>query len=170
MNVSPVQFRSGSLPLRVAAVLAASGLPPCRLELEITESVLLNDSETNLELLHALKELGVRIALDDFGTGYSSLGYLRTFPFDKIKLDRSFVGDIGISDQSEAIIEAVGSLGRSLSMTTTAEGVETEAQLEWLTARGWMQAQGYLIGRPSRPDQIDRFIGVSPKRILEQGG
>ncbi|BDA84272.1 hypothetical protein Sa4125_18140 [Aureimonas sp. SA4125] len=158
VNVSPVQFRSGSLPLRVATALSASGLQPSRLELEITESVLLNDSESNLRLLHALKALGVRIALDDFGTGYSSLAYLRTFPFDKIKLDRSFVGDIGVSHHSEAIIEAVGSLGRSLSMTTTAEGVESAEQLEWLSDHGWMQVQGYLIGRPSKPELVKAFF------------
>ncbi|KQT52342.1 hypothetical protein ASG43_19980 [Aureimonas sp. Leaf454] len=158
VNVSPVQFRSRGLPLRVAAVLAATGLPASRLELEITESVLLHDSEANLELLHALKALGVRIALDDFGTGYSSLGYLRTFPFDKIKIDRSFVGDIGVSHHSEAIIEAVGNLGQSLSMVTTAEGVETQEQLDWLASRGWMQAQGYLVGRPTTPDMLGAWF------------
>jgi diguanylate cyclase (GGDEF)-like protein/PAS domain S-box-containing protein len=169
VNVSPVQFRSGSLPLRVTAALAASGLMPSRLELEITESVLLNDSEANLELLHALKLLGISIALDDFGTGFSSLSYLRTFPFDKIKLDRSFVGDIGVSHHSEAIIEAVGSLGRSLSMTTTAEGVETVEQLEWLSARGWMQVQGYLIGRPSKPKLVRGFFEPSHEPTFRDG-
>lgn len=149
VNVSAVQFRSDSLPEAVACVLARSGLVPGRLELEITESVLLQDSEHNMRILHALKDLGVGIALDDFGTGFSSLSYLRLFPFDKLKLDRSFVEDIGQSTSSEAIIRAAGEMGRALSMVTTAEGVETAEQLEWLRANGWSQAQGYHIGRPS---------------------
>ena len=149
VNVSAVQFRGDSLPLRVAAVLARSGLDPTRLELEITESVLLHDNDHNMRVLHALKRLGVRIALDDFGTGFSSLSYLRFFPFDKLKLDRSFVNDIGYSAQSEAIIRAAGEMGTALSMITTAEGVETAEQLAWLRAHGWSQAQGYFVGRPS---------------------
>ncbi len=150
VNVSAVQFRCDSLPLKVAAALARSGLVPGRLELEITESVFLHESEHNMRILHALKGLGVGIALDDFGTGFSSLSYLRLFPFDKLKLDRCFVSDIGRSSQSEAIIRAAGEMGKALSMVTTAEGVETEDQLAWLRANGWSQAQGYLIGRPSR--------------------
>ena len=148
VNVSAVQFKCDSLPLQVASALAKSGIDPRRLELEITESVLLTDSENNMRTLHALKELGIHIALDDFGTGYSSLSYLRLFPFDKLKLDRSFVGDIGCSLSSEAIIRAAGEMGRALAMTTTAEGVETSEQLEWLRLNGWTQAQGYFIGRP----------------------
>lgn len=149
VNVSAVQFRYDSLPLRMAAVLARSGLDPTRLELEITESVLLHDSDHNMHVLHALKKLGVRIALDDFGTGFSSLSYLRLFPFDKLKLDRSFIRDIGQSAQSEAIIRAAGEMGTALSMVTTAEGVETAEQLAWLRMHGWSQAQGYFVGRPS---------------------
>lgn len=158
VNVSAVQFRSEGLPMKVAGALARSGLDPRRLELEITESVLLQDSEHNMRILHALKDLGVRIALDDFGTGYSSLSYLRLFPFDKLKLDRSFVGDIGRSSQSEAIIRAAGEMGRALSMTTTAEGVETAEQLEWLRLNGWTQAQGYLIGRPMDVSALSRLM------------
>ncbi|GGD37446.1 GGDEF domain-containing protein [Aureimonas glaciei] len=150
VNVSAVQFRSDSLPLMVAGALNRSGLLPHRLELEITESVLLHDSEHNMAILHALKKLGVRIVLDDFGTGFSSLSYLRLFPFDKLKLDRCFVSDIGRSVSSEAIIRATGEMGRALSMVTTAEGVETMEQLEWLRANGWAQVQGYLVGRPSK--------------------
>lgn len=148
VNLSPMQFQNGSLPLRVANALAASGLPASRLELEITESVLLRDNEDNLSILHALKALGVGIALDDFGTGFSSLSYLRNFPFDTIKIDRSFIGDIGMGNHSEAIVAAIVSLGRTLGMTITAEGVETEEQLRWLERQGCHQAQGYLIGRP----------------------
>ncbi len=154
VNVSAVQLQCNSLPLRVATALARSGLKPSRLELEITESVLLHDNDHNMHVLHALKKVGVRIALDDFGTGFSSLSYLRLFPFDKLKLDRSFVSDIGRSTQSEAIIRAAGEMGKALSMITTAEGVETAEQLAWLRANGWSQAQGYLIGRPSRVPSI----------------
>ncbi|HJO65151.1 MAG TPA: EAL domain-containing protein, partial [Sphingomonas sanguinis] len=118
------------------------------LELEITESVLLNENERNLAILHALRKAGVRIALDDFGTGYSSLSYLRHFPFDKLKLDRCFVGDVGSSRQSQAIARAAGEMGRAFEMTTTAEGVETQEQLDWLRTNGWSQAQGWFTGRP----------------------
>lgn len=148
INLSPAQIRDEILPLRVLAAALEAGIPPSRLEIEITESVLLHDSDRNLAILHALRTAGVRIALDDFGTGYSSLSYLRHFPFDKLKLDRCFVGDIGVSRQSEAIIRAAGEMGRALAMTTTAEGVETAQQRDWLCANGWSQAQGYHIGRP----------------------
>ncbi|WP_177232441.1 putative bifunctional diguanylate cyclase/phosphodiesterase [Methylobacterium gossipiicola] len=148
VNLSPAQIRDEILPLRVLAAALKAGVSPSRLEIEITESVLLHDSDRNLAILHALRTAGVRIALDDFGTGYSSLSYLRRFPFDKLKLDRCFVGDIGVSRPSEAIIRAAGEMGRALAMTTTAEGVETAEQLAWLRANGWSQAQGYHIGRP----------------------
>jgi EAL domain-containing protein (putative c-di-GMP-specific phosphodiesterase class I) len=128
--------------------LAQSGLPARRLELEITESVLLQNSEATLATLHALRGNGVRISLDDFGTGYSSLSYLRSFPFDKIKIDRSFVEDVTSRDDSLAIVRAVTGLGRSLGIATTAEGVETAAQLELLRREGCTQAQGYLFSRP----------------------
>ncbi|WAJ31294.1 sensor domain-containing phosphodiesterase [Antarcticirhabdus aurantiaca] len=171
VNVSPVQFRSGTLPLAVAAILVRSGLDPRRLELEITESVLLRDSEANLKVLHALKEIGVRIALDDFGTGFSSLSYLRSFPFDKLKLDRSFVSEIGCSPQSEAIVRAAGEMGRAMSMTTTAEGVETSEQLRWLLAHGWSQAQGYFIGRPSPAFEVRSHLRRPAQRpILQRAG
>ncbi|WAJ27180.1 bifunctional diguanylate cyclase/phosphodiesterase [Antarcticirhabdus aurantiaca] len=163
VNVSPVQFRSESLPLKVMKALTDSDLPPGRLELEIVESVLLQDSERNMRILHALKAIGVRISLDDFGTGFSSLSYLRVFPFDKLKIDRSFVSDIGRSPQSEAILRAAGELGRALSMTTTAEGVETREQLDWLRANRWSQAQGYVIGRPMPAAQIRDRLGVRPR-------
>ncbi|WP_294641302.1 bifunctional diguanylate cyclase/phosphodiesterase, partial [uncultured Aureimonas sp.] len=164
VNVSAVQFRDETLPLRVMQALCRSGAAATRLELEITESVLMSDSEQNMRTLHALRQAGIRIALDDFGTGFSSLSYLRRFPFDKLKLDRSFVGDIGRSAEAEAIIRAAGEMGRALRMTTTAEGVETPEQLDWLRRNGWAQAQGYLIGRPlERADVPARLPGLEDR-------
>jgi diguanylate cyclase (GGDEF)-like protein/PAS domain S-box-containing protein len=148
VNLSPVQFRQRTLATTVALALAASGLAPHRLELEITESVLLLDNEANLATLRQLQALGTRISLDDFGTGYSSLSYLRSFPFDKIKIDRSFVADLEQSSDCTAIVRAVTTLGKSLGMTTVAEGVETPLQLERLRAEGCREAQGYLFSRP----------------------
>jgi EAL domain-containing protein (putative c-di-GMP-specific phosphodiesterase class I) len=148
VNLSPVQFKSRTLVTAVFSALAASHLAASRLELEITESVLLDDSETVLAMLHQIKALGVSISMDDFGTGYSSLSYLRSFPFDKIKIDRSFVRDLATSGDAAAIIRAVAGLGSSLGMSTTAEGVETQEQLDQLRAEGCTEVQGYLISRP----------------------
>jgi len=145
VNVSPVQFKSQTLALNVAAALAASGLAASRLELEITEAVLIRDDEMALEVLHQLRALGVRIALDDFGTGYSSLSYLQRFPFDKIKIDRSFVRDIASAVASSSIVEAVVNIAAASNMTTTAEGVETEQQRELLRVLGCTEMQGYLF-------------------------
>jgi predicted signal transduction protein with EAL and GGDEF domain len=150
VNLSPVQFRSRNLVQMVISALAQSGLSPTRLELEITESIFLAETETNLAILHQLRELGVSISMDDFGTGYSSLSYLRSFPFDKIKIDRSFVKDLAQRPDCGAIVRAISSLGRSLNITTTAEGVETVDQLDWLRAEGCDQVQGYLFS-PARP-------------------
>jgi diguanylate cyclase (GGDEF)-like protein/PAS domain S-box-containing protein len=148
VNLSPAQFRSPRLVPTVVHALASSGLPAQRLELEITESVLLDDTSANLRVLHELRALGVRICMDDFGTGYSSLSYLRSFPFDKIKIDRSFVADLSEDKDANAIVKAVAGLGHSLGMMTTAEGVETIAQLDMLRGEGCTEAQGYLISRP----------------------
>jgi diguanylate cyclase (GGDEF)-like protein/PAS domain S-box-containing protein len=148
VNLSPVQFRHGNLPLSVARALAESGLPSSRLEVEITETVLLHDTKQNSELLHSLRDLGISIALDDFGTGFSSLSYLRNFTFDKIKIDRSFVGDIGLSGHSEAIIRAVTGMAHALGLKVTAEGVETSAQHRWLADEGCDEVQGYLFSKP----------------------
>jgi diguanylate cyclase (GGDEF)-like protein len=158
VNLSAVQFKGDALVPAVVAALAASGLPACRLELEITEGVLLNDGETTLATLRELRASGVRIAMDDFGTGYSSLGYLRTFPFDKIKIDRSFVADLGTSADCEAIVRAVTGLGGSLGIVTTAEGVETAAQMERLRAEGCDQVQGYYFGRPVPAGQVAALL------------
>ncbi len=148
VNLSPAQFRDGSLVQVVRRTLDATGLHPSRLELEVTESVLLAASDANVAMLHALRRLGVHIAMDDFGTGYSSLSYLRAFPFDKIKIDRSFVQQVGENAQSAAIVKAVIGLGASLGIVTVAEGIETGAQLEWLREEGCDEVQGYLLGRP----------------------
>jgi diguanylate cyclase (GGDEF)-like protein len=157
VNVSPVQFRSRTLALKVAAALACSGLPASRLELEITEAVLIRDDEVTLATLNELKQLGVRIALDDFGTGYSSLSYLHRFPFDKIKIDRSFIKDLAESDSSSPIVQAVVSIAAARRMTTTAEGVEIEKQLEILRILGCTEMQGYLFS-PAACGEIKRLL------------
>ena len=149
VNLSPVQFKNANLVQVVALALADSGLPAQRLELEITESVLLGNSEENVRTLRALKDLGVSISLDDFGTGYSSLGYLRSFPFDRIKIDKSFVHDMCDSREAMSIIRAITDLSNSLMIKTTAEGVESEEQMRRLAAEGCSHFQGYLYGRPA---------------------
>jgi diguanylate cyclase (GGDEF)-like protein len=158
VNVSPVQFKGGRVGDSVFAALAASGLPAARLELEITESVLLAESAATLGMLRTLRALGVRIAMDDFGTGYSSLSSLRSFPFDKIKIDQSFVRDIGAAADSTVMVRAMVGLGHSLGMSVTAEGVETEAQLALIRATGCDEVQGYLFGRPSPATDIPVII------------
>jgi len=154
VNVSPVQFKSGTLALKIVAALAASGLPASRLEIEITEAVLIRDDEAALAILHQLRRIGVRIALDDFGTGYSSLSYLQRFPFDKIKIDRCFVNDIAEPGGSSGIVRAVVSIAAERHMTTTAEGVETEAQQQLLRALGCSEMQGYLFSKPKPAAEI----------------
>ena len=148
VNLSPVQFRHPGLVSVITSALFNAGLSPDRLELEITEGVLMQNDLATVNMLHQLKALGVRIALDDFGTGYSSLSYLRSFPFDKIKIDRSFVADMESRADAAAIVRAVANLGTSLGMTTTAEGIETQAQLDRLRAEGCTQVQGFLLSRP----------------------
>ncbi|WP_027547527.1 EAL domain-containing protein [Bradyrhizobium sp. WSM2254] len=151
VNLSPLQFRSGNLLSMVTDALKHSGLPPRRLELEITETLLLEKSAQVLATLHALRALGVRISMDDFGTGYSSLSYLRSFPFDKIKIDQSFVRDLGANREAQAIIRSIVSLGKGLGVTITAEGVETEAELSCLRAEGCDEGQGFLFSK-ARPN------------------
>ena len=158
VNLSPAQFKVGNLAQLVMSALAQSGLPGQRLELEITESVLLVDNESTLRTLHQLRSLGVRIAMDDFGTGYSSLSYLRSFPFDKIKIDRSFVRNLASSADSKAIIRAVTGLGSSLGMTTTGEGVETQEELEYLEQEGCTEAQGYFFSEPKPARDVLKLL------------
>ncbi|MBH5398044.1 EAL domain-containing protein [Bradyrhizobium sp. CNPSo 4010] len=154
VNVSPVQFKSGTLALKIMAALAASNLPASRLELEITEAVLIRDDDAALAILHQLRAIGVRIALDDFGTGYSSLSYLHRFPFDKIKIDRCFVEDIARPDGSASIVQAVVNLAAARRMTTTAEGVETEEQQRLLRTLGCSEMQGYLFSAAKPADKM----------------
>ncbi len=160
VNVSPAQFRSENLVQAVTGALEKSGLPARRLELEITELVLMQDNKEALALLHQLKELGIRIAMDDFGTGYSSLGYLRSFPFDKIKIDQSFIRDLSKSKDSLAILRAVVGLGQSLGMVTTAEGVETQKQLEILHTEGCTEAQGYFFSQPRSAAEVKDLLAA----------
>jgi diguanylate cyclase (GGDEF)-like protein/PAS domain S-box-containing protein len=154
VNLSPLQFKNANLVQTVTGALAAAGLPARRLELEITESVLLQENENNPATLHRLRDLGVRIALDDFGTGYSSLSYLRVFPFDRIKIDGSFVKELPHNVECVSIVRAIADLARGLHMATTAEGVETPQQLEALRADGVTAAQGYLFSRPLPANEL----------------
>jgi diguanylate cyclase (GGDEF)-like protein len=158
VNLSPLQFAKGNLVSTVVSALASSGLSASRLELEITESVLLEKSERNIAILNQMRELGVRISMDDFGTGYSSIGYLRSFPFDKIKIDRSFVRDLLVDEGSLAIVRAIAGLGVSFGMTTTAEGVETEEQMRCLNLEGCVEVQGYLYSKPVPTSEIANVL------------
>ncbi|MCA1399759.1 EAL domain-containing protein [Bradyrhizobium sp. BRP56] len=159
VNLSPAQFTHGDLVGLVHSILLETGLTPDRLELEITEGVLIEDFDRGLSLLRRLKALGVRISMDDFGSGYSSLSYLQAFPFDKIKIDRAFVINLGRNPQSAAIVRAVIDLGHGLEMSIVAEGVETEAQLDFLAEEGCDAVQGYLIGRPAPIGQFAALVG-----------
>jgi EAL domain-containing protein (putative c-di-GMP-specific phosphodiesterase class I) len=148
VNLSPAQFRQSNLLDSLKATLAESGLAPERLELEITETVLLERNEDSLAVLRAMKDLGVSIVLDDFGIGYSSMRYLQMFPFDKIKIDKSFIQSMTIHADSAAIVSAIAGLGRTLNIETTAEGVETPEQFTFLRTAGCQFAQGFLFSRP----------------------
>ena len=158
VNLSPVQFKQPTLPLQVVNALSKSGLEPSRLELEITEAVLLKDTESTQDTLKQLRDIGVRIALDDFGTGYSSLSYLSRFQFDKIKIDRSFVNDMGARTDALSIVRAITALGADLGMTVTAEGVETEEQLAHLRTVCCTEVQGFLFSRPRAARDLDQFL------------
>jgi predicted signal transduction protein with EAL and GGDEF domain len=159
VNLSPAQFKQRGLVEHVIAALADADLQPSRLELEVTESLLLADTESTLQILHRLRALGVRISMDDFGTGYSSLSYLRSFPFDKTKIDRTFVAGLKPGDESTAIIRAVVGLGHSLGMSTTAEGIETEAQLDAVREQGCNEVQGFLFSPPLPASGIAALLG-----------
>ena len=158
VNLSPLQFSKGNLVSTVMSALAFSGLSPSRLDLEITESVLLEKTERNIAILNQLRQMGVRISMDDFGTGYSSIGYLRSFPFDKIKIDQSFVRDLLVDEGSLAIVRAIAGLGVSFGMTTTAEGVETEDQMRCLNLEGCVEVQGYLYSKPVPASEIGGLL------------
>ena len=158
VNLSPLQLRGGNFVKVLRSALAAAGLAPTRVEIEITENVLLAENSINLAILHELRALGVRISLDDFGVGFSSLSYLRSFPFKKIKIDRSFVADVVGNREAAAIVRAITTLGADLDMIITAEGVETEAQLQRVQELGCDEAQGYLISAPRPADELASLI------------
>jgi diguanylate cyclase (GGDEF)-like protein/PAS domain S-box-containing protein len=169
VNVSPVQLKSPTLALRIAGALASAGLTPNRLEIEITEAVLIRDDEAALKILHELRGIGVRIALDDFGTGYSSLSYLKRFPFDKLKIDRCFVSDIELGG-SAAIVRAVVSIAAASNMTTTAEGVETGEQQDLLRQLGCTEMQGYLFSAPKPASEVRKLFAQITTQELRAAG
>jgi diguanylate cyclase (GGDEF)-like protein len=158
VNLSPIQVMNQNLVAVIVGALAAAGLPASRLEVEITESVLMQNSEATLATLHRLRELGVKISMDDFGTGYSSLSYLRSFPFDKIKIDRSFISGLATGDDSVAIVLAISGLARHLGIATTAEGVETKQQLQQVKALGCSEMQGFLFSPPRRIEEVTQMF------------
>ena len=162
VNLSPEQVRRSGLVELVTTVLTETGLPPNRLELEITEGLLLQDTAATLATIGRLRALGVGVALDDFGSGYSSLSYLRRFPFSKLKIDRSFVAEMTADAGTAAIVQAVMALGRSLAMRVVAEGVETEEQLALLRAMNCDEVQGYLLGRPGPAEAFERLVALTP--------
>jgi diguanylate cyclase (GGDEF)-like protein len=158
VNLSPIQLLAPDIAETIIRILSETGMAPHRLELEITERIFMEDSETTVSILRRLKAFGIRIAMDDFGTGYSSLSYLRSFPFDRIKVDRTFVSDLAARNDYAVIVQAVVSIARAHGMSTTAEGVETAAQHEFLAALGCDEAQGYLFGRPLPIEKISEFL------------
>jgi EAL domain-containing protein (putative c-di-GMP-specific phosphodiesterase class I) len=162
VNLSPTQLASKNLLPTVLGALAASRLAPHRLELEITEAVLMQNSEVTLHTLHQLRSLGIRISMDDFGTGYSSLSYLRSFPFDKIKIDRCFIKGLGDNSESDAIVQAVAGLADSLGMTTTAEGVETREQLDLVRSLGCTDVQGFYYSPPVPACELAKVFADRP--------
>jgi EAL domain-containing protein (putative c-di-GMP-specific phosphodiesterase class I) len=158
VNLSPIQFRDGNLLALLSDILRRTGFPASLLELEVTEGVLIKDEEQAFETLRAFKELGVRIALDDFGTGYASLSYLRRFPFDKIKIDKSFVNAQQQDPGTRTILEAVLAMSARLNLSVTAEGVETRDQLALLREQGCPEVQGFLLGRPMPDSEVQEFL------------
>lgn len=166
VNVSATQFRQPDFLEQVEAALRDSGLAPTRLELEVTEGVLMTDTEVTLATLERLRSLGVRLAMDDFGTGYSSLGYLRRFRFDKIKIDRSFVQNLGEDADADAIVRAVVGMGQAMGMRVNAEGVESQDQVELLRGEGCGEMQGYLFGRPMPPDEFEASLQAKPAPLV----
>ena len=166
VNLSPIQLKGGKIVQTVIGALASAGLAADRLDLEITESVLMQNTFATLATLHQLRDLGVHVSLDDFGTGYSSLSYLRSFPFGRIKIDRSFIEDISEEDDCAAIVQAVTSMARRLNMTTVAEGIETEAQRERVRELGCIEMQGYLFSRPLPVANVVRLFGDRVEKVV----
>jgi EAL domain-containing protein (putative c-di-GMP-specific phosphodiesterase class I) len=167
VNLSPEQFRSSDLLESVQTTLEDSGLPAARLELEITESMMLEDAQSALATLQALKALGVRLSMDDFGTGYSSLSYLRQYPFDTLKIDKSFVAQLDTSEKGLAIVLAIVWLGHALEMEVTAEGVENAKQFGLLKEMGCDEVQGYLLSRPLPLEQLRSVLDRESLPLIE---
>jgi predicted signal transduction protein with EAL and GGDEF domain len=165
VNLSPNQFKKQNIGATVVSALAHSGLAAGRLELEITESVLLHDNAVTLATLFQIRDLGVRISMDDFGTGYSSLSYLRSFPFDKIKIDRSFVHDLERQEESKTIVRAITNLGLGLGMAITGEGVETRGEADYLREEGCTEAQGYFFGKPLPASELRKILAERDARL-----
>jgi EAL domain-containing protein (putative c-di-GMP-specific phosphodiesterase class I) len=164
INLSPIQVMQPNIVAVIVGALATAGLPANRLEIEITESVLMQNSDATLATLHQLRDLGVRISMDDFGTGYSSLSYLRSFPFDKIKIDRCFISGLAAGDDSVAIVLAIAGLAKQLGMATTAEGVETRQQLQQIRALACSEMQGFLFSPPRRLEELRQLFRPKPER------
>jgi EAL domain-containing protein (putative c-di-GMP-specific phosphodiesterase class I) len=165
VNISPIQFHNGDLPRLIHSILLETGLAPSRLELEVTEGVMINDFSRAVSILNQLKLLGIKIAMDDFGTGYSSLSYLQSFRCDKIKIDRVFICDLESNHHSRAIVRAVIGLGQSLNLPILAEGVETEDQHALLMQEGCDEVQGYLTGRPLPIADYAKLVGHEPMTL-----
>jgi EAL domain-containing protein (putative c-di-GMP-specific phosphodiesterase class I) len=168
VNISPVQFRSPGLADLVASILEETKLPPHRLELELTEGVLLENTEMAQAVLTQLKGLGITLAMDDFGTGFSSLGYLQHFPFDRLKIDRAFVSQLTSTDSSRPIVQAILAMARSLGISVTAEGVETAEQFMLLRADQCAEVQGFFLARPVALSALDDALVLSPDKILRR--
>ena len=165
VNVSAIQFKGPNFLATIMSALAESGLDPQRLELEVTESIMLDPGGSALAMLQDIRKTGVRVAIDDFGIGYSSLGYLRSYPFDRIKIDQSFIRGASSDAVGRAIVRAVASIGQSLGMATVAEGVETEEQMARIVSDGCTDVQGYLVSRPMPPEQIDGFLSMRNESV-----
>jgi EAL domain-containing protein (putative c-di-GMP-specific phosphodiesterase class I) len=165
VNISAAQFGAPGLVEAISAAIDRAGVSGSRLIVEVTESVMIKDAERATTTLHAFRKLGAKIAMDDFGTGYSSLSYLRRFPFDKIKIDRSFVSEVDESDDAAEIVRATISMAKALGMITVAEGVETESQFARLALEGCNEIQGYLIARPMPAGDVLRFLGIEPQTL-----
>jgi EAL domain-containing protein (putative c-di-GMP-specific phosphodiesterase class I) len=165
INLSPIQFRNGNIVQTVVNALAGAGLAASRLEIEITETVFLENNANTISMLHQLRQLGVRIIMDDFGTGYSSLSYLRSFPFDKLKIDRSFIEGLGKAEDSLAIVQSIVMLGKSLKIGVVAEGVETAEQFRILRREGCEEFQGYLLSRPEPAEKIEQALTRCGERV-----
>ena len=165
VNLSPIQIIQGDLPSLVHSILIETGMSPERLELEVTESVLIKDMDRALRTLRRLKAFGIRIAMDDFGTGYSSLSYLQSFPFDKLKIDRSFVHNLDHNAHSRAIVRAVVGLGRALNLPVVAEGVESSAQLDVLRSETCEEVQGFLTGRPQPIEVFAAYLASDGENV-----